>query len=88
MKTHKYIPGISLVLLAIRSMLGSPQSDQRSKCGGSSLEDFSPSLGPKARAFLAGLDDCRKSRRQTEDIDDDAVFPQCECGQRTPSSSE
>jgi hypothetical protein len=55
MKTHKYIPGISLVLLAIPSMLGSPQPDQRSKCGGSSVEDFSPSLGPKARAFLAGL---------------------------------
>jgi hypothetical protein len=55
MKTHKHIARISLVLLSIPFMLGSPQPGQRSKCGRSTVEEFAPSLGPKARAFLASL---------------------------------
>jgi len=44
-----------LALAGTTSMLGSPQSDKASKCGGSTVEEFSPSLGPKAKAFLASL---------------------------------
>lgn len=51
----KHIPLISVVLLAIPSMLGAPQAEKKSNCHGSTVEDFSPSLGPKARTFLASL---------------------------------
>jgi hypothetical protein len=55
MKAHKYIPYISIVLLVLPSMLGFPQAEKMSKCGGSTVEDYAPSLGPKARRFLASL---------------------------------
>jgi hypothetical protein len=34
---------------------GCQQTDRASKCDGSTVEDFSASLAPKARSFLAGL---------------------------------
>ncbi len=56
MKTIRYIQCILLVLLAVSCVLGVPRSDKTSKCGGSStVENYSRSLGPKARNFLANL---------------------------------
>ncbi len=49
------VPCLSLLWLSMSGAFGCQQADRASKCDGSTVEDYSASLAPKARAFLAGL---------------------------------
>ena len=55
MKTQGCVSCISLALFSPSFLAAFQQPQMPSKCGNSTVEEFSPSLGPKARAFLAAL---------------------------------
>lgn len=46
---------ISIFLLAAVSTSAAPQAEKKPACNGTTVDDYSPALAPKAKAFLADL---------------------------------